>query len=99
MNENNTKDPRITKQSSDKPPNYRAKKKRKNTHPVSEEDFSALSDGHVYRLPVMPLFTRQAQIAARRDLFPPVQVLSFRVLLQRVLELLEPLRPSVRHHV
>ena len=71
----------------------------KKTHPVSEEDFGTLSDGHVYCLPVMPLFTRQAKIAARRDLFPPVQVLSFRVLLQRILEHLEPLGPPVRHYV
>lgn len=70
-----------------------------NTHPVSVEDFGALSDGHVYRLSVMPLFTRQAKIAARCDFLPPVQVLSFRVLLQRVLKHLEPLGPSVRHHV
>ena len=47
----------------------------------------------------MPLFARQAKIAARRDLLPLTQVPSFRVLLQRHLELLEPLGPPVRHHV
>ena len=63
------------------------------------EDFGTLPDGHVYRLPIMLLFVCQAKIVVHCDLLPPIQLLSFCILLQRIIELLKPLGPPVRHHV
>jgi len=66
-----------------------------NSRTVTEKDIGALGDGHVHRLCIMLLLARKTQIAARADICPLSRPDPLCVLLKRVLQHHELLRPYV----